>query len=184
VTRFYRLVASLAIASVLASCVNANQVAMQIGAPPKVAVEMRAMQTRRFDTLDEVKMIAAATQTMQDLGYIVSESQTDVGVLVGSKMRDAEETGQIAGQVALTIMFALLGAVYNPVWDKDQNISLTIVTTPIDNSKQHNVRASFSRHITNTSGKTASDEVLIDPKIYQEFFDKLSEGVFLEAHAI
>lgn len=157
---------------------------MQVGQPPKSAVDLRNLQTRRFDTLDELKLISAATQTLQDLGFIVSESQVDVGVLVGSKMRNAEEAGQISGQIVLTIALALLGTHHNPVWDKEQNITVTIVTTPVENSKQVALRASFDRQLTNNHGHLWRAEVLLDPKMYQEFFDRLSQGVFLEAHTI
>jgi hypothetical protein len=183
-TRKLALIALLAITCSLQACINANKIAMDVGQPPKGAVELRSLQTRRFDTLDEMKMISAATQTLQDLGFIVSESQVDVGVLVGSKKRDAEEAGQVAGQVVMTIAFAVLGVYHKPLWDKEQNIVVTIVTTPIANSKQIEIRASFDRQLTNNQGHQWRAELLMDPKLYQEFFAKIAEGVFLEAHTI
>lgn len=171
-------------ALLLSGCVNPNDFAKQIGQPPKGAVEMRVLQTRRFDSLDEPALLQAAQQTLQDLGYTISEASADAGVLAGSKQRDATEAGQIAGQVALTIVLAILGSSHTPVWDKDQTINVTLVATPIENSKQTEMRVSFDRHMVNNLGQLWRAELILDPVIYQEFFDKFSQSAFLEAQKI
>jgi len=182
--RALALAGALALVVPVAGCVNANDVAKRIGAPPAGAVELRALQTRRFDTLDEEKLLSAATQTLQDLGYTIAESSVDLGVLVAAKQRDAQEAGQVAGQVALMIIAALLGSSHNPVWDKEQSIHVTLVATPIKNSKQIEVRVSFDRHLTNNHGQRWRAELLLEPELYQQFFEKLSAGTFLEAQSI
>ena len=124
----------------LGGCVpDANQAALKIGGPPEGAVELRSMQSRRFDSLDEKAMLSAATDVLQDTGFIVSEASAPVGALAGSKQRDAEESGQVAGQVAITILFALMGSNYQPQWDTLQRIHVTLVLTPVQNSKQTEV---------------------------------------------
>ena len=175
---------ALAIAAPLMSCVSANQLAMKIGAPPETAVELRTLQMRRFDTLDQTRMLLAATDTLQDLGYTVTESSNDLGLIVGSKQRDAEETGQVAGQVMLTVLFAAMGSYYNPTWDKSQSIHVTLVATPVENSKQIEVRVSFDRALTNNHGHEWRADLILDEKIYQEFFEKLSASAFLEAESV
>lgn len=177
-------VAVVAVALTLSACVDANSIAMKVGAPPESAVDLRALQSRRFDSLDDKALLAASTQTLQDLGFIISESSADVGVLVASKRRDAEESGQVAGQVVLTLFLAALGTYHDPTWDKEQTIHVTLVTTPIENSKQIEVRVTFDRTLTNNKGQDWRAELIKEPKIYQEFFDKLSKGAFLEAHAL
>lgn len=174
----------VASALTLSACVNPNEVAMRIGQPPKGAVEMRSLQTRRFDSLDEPALLQAAQQTLQDLGFTISEASADAGVLAGSKQRDATEAGQIAGQVALTVVLALLGSSHTPVWDKDQTINVTLVATPITNSKQTEIRVSFDRHMVNNLGQLWRAELILEEKIYQEFFDKFAQGAFLEAQKI
>jgi hypothetical protein len=145
---------------------------------------LRAIQTRRYDTLDEKRLLAAATQSFQDLGYTVTESSLASGVLVGSKQRDAEESGQIAGQVILTLFAAALGSFHNPTWDQSQTILITLTTSPIKNSKQSDVRVSFDRRLVNNHGHLWRTEVITDAKIYQEFFEKFSSSAFLEAHTL
>jgi hypothetical protein len=38
--------------------------------------------------------------------------------------------------------------------------------------------------MTNNQGQKWRAELIMDPEIYKQFFDKLSEGTFLEAQAI
>ena len=116
-------------------------------------------------------MLVASTQTLQDLGFTISESASKVGILVASKQRDAKETGQIAGAVIVGILFGANAM----VWDEDQTINVTVVTTPIENSKQVDVRVAFDRIVRNNrQGYRA--ELLMEPKLYQEFFEKLSRA--------
>ncbi|WP_173980283.1 hypothetical protein [Magnetospirillum sp. UT-4] len=168
----------------LAGCVDANSIAKQLGQPPKAAVDIRSMQTRRFDSLDERAMLTAATEVLQDLGFTISESSAPVGVLTGAKQRDAEEAGQVALQVGLMILAALAGSSHNPMWDKEQSIQVTLVVTPVTNSKQLEARVSFDRKIWNNTGALWRAELLLEPEMYQQFFDKLSQSVFLEANKI
>ena len=114
----------------------------------------------------------------------MTESSLASGVLVGSKQRDAEEGGQIAGQVVLTIIAAALGSFHNPVWDQSQEIRITLTTSPVENSKQSDVRVSFDRRLTNNHGHLWRAEVITDAKIYQEFFEKFAASAFLEANKI
>jgi hypothetical protein len=182
--RFRIAVSVAAVAATLAGCVDANEIAMRVGAPPESAVNLRAMQTRRFDTLDEKALMEASTQTLQDLGFIISESSSDVGVLVASKRRDAEEAGQIAGQIVLTLVLAALGTYNDPTWDKEQTIHVTLVASPVENSKQVEVRVTFDRVLTNNKGQQWRAELIKEPDIYKQFFEKLAKGAFLEAHAL
>ena len=46
------------------------------------------------------------------------------------------------------------------------------------------VRVTFQRIIYNSKGMTTKAEQIKDPALYQEFYEKLSKAVFLEAHEI
>ena len=72
-----RGVAAGLIAISLTGCVSANDIANRLGQPPEQSTKLRALETRRFDTRDDVRLISTATQTMQDLGFIISESSLD-----------------------------------------------------------------------------------------------------------
>ena len=145
----------------------------------KATLEDRQLQTRLFDTSDEEKILSASASLLQDLGFNLDESETDLGLLVSSKERDATD----AGQVALALLAALGGS--NMPIDSHQNIRASVVTSPIgENGNRTTVRVTFQRIVWNTHGQVSKREKLNDPKMYQEFFDKLSKAVFLEAHGI
>lgn len=140
----------------------------------------RQMQTRRFETRDEKAILSACAGLLQDLGFNLDESETGLGVVVGSKDRDATEAGQVAGAIIMAVMF---GA-YMPV-DKHQKMRASVVTRPVgENGENIAVRVTFQRIVWNTDNVVSKAEALKDPAQYQEFFDKLSKAVFLEAHEI
>lgn len=178
-TRYLLLICT----SLVTGCVNANDVAKQIGQPPAAALKLRAMETRRFDTKNDEKLLIAASQTMQDLGFIISESSLEGGLVTGSKQRDATEAGQIVGQIALTVLLAALGSYHAPVWDVDQTIQATIVAYPIEQAQQTDVRVSFDRIVVDTN-RTRRPELIIDGNIYQEFFNKFSNAIAIEAQPL
>ena len=107
--------------SLVAACVNPNEHAMKIGAPPiedsKTITSLRALQSRNFRTLKTENLIQASAATLQDLGFTVEEVSKEYGVLVGSKERDAVETGQVIAQVVLVLLSAIGGNTHNAVYD-------------------------------------------------------------------
>ena len=150
----------------------------------KESLQNRQLQTRRFD-VDEKTLLSASAAVLQDLGFTIDESETELGVIVCSKTRDASSAGQIVGAIFL----AALTGVVTPV-DKEQLIRASLVTNPIhfdetNKSKcQTAVRITFQRVVTNTQGQISRREAINEANIYQEFFDKLSKSLFLEAHEI
>jgi len=151
---------------------------------PKEALELskdsfslRQLQTRSFETSNEKKIITAGASVLQDLGFNIDESETSLGVIVGSKDRDATESGQVAAAVVI----ALLGGGSTPI-DKDQKIRASIVTKPL--GKKISLRITLQRVVWNTNGIISKTESINDPEIYRDFFNKLSKAVFLEANQI
>jgi hypothetical protein len=237
----------------LCGCANHTKVATEALTLAPESMQMRQLQTRRFDTSDEPAMLSASAAVLQDLGFTIDESNHELGVLVCSKQRDATN----AGQVAAAIVVAALGGGAMPV-DSAQTIRVSLVTRPVarkaedaaSGGKPHvltkgnidlactklqakldrsyyeelsplfdpktakvmsaeltadnlaelrkdltlrmnsvdfgatSVRVTFQRVVVNTHGQATRLEALTDPVMYQEFFEKLSKSVFLEAQAI
>ena len=146
-------------------------------------VALRQVQSRRFDTDNERDILQACAAVLQDLGFTIDESSVKTGLVVASKDRDAVESGQVAGQLVLAALVAALGGQADPVWERNQKIRISVVTKPLPN-KTVLVRVTFQRVIWNTKNQISRIETINDPRIHQEFFDKLSQSVFLEAHHI
>ncbi len=153
----------------------ANKAAMRIGKPGEEEAALRQQQTTVFDDTKEQAVLLEATQVLQDLGFNVEESAPRYGVLAGSKERDATETGQVVGQVAVTVALAVLGVRYNPVWDTDQVVRVTLTTRPV-NRRATAMRVSFERIITDTQHHSRV-EVLPQPEFAQGLFDKVRTGL-------
>lgn len=209
----------------------------------------RQMQTRRFETSDRMAMLAAATAVLQDLGFTLEQSEASLGLLVGSKTRDATSGAQIAGAV----LIAALGGGSVPI-DATQQIRVSMVIRtmqpvgkkatastikPLRESEiatiqakvakviaaelrghygaevrqrlaeqlaaetaqrlrdgmaerialaadgsEAVVRVTFQRMIVDTAGRVTRAEQINDTTIYQQFYDKLAQAVFLEAHEL
>ena len=137
----------------------------------------RQIQSRVFETDDEKKLLIASAALLQDLGYNLDETEPECGVIVCSRDRDVTETGQVVGAV----FAALLGA--HVAIDKHQKVMASLVTRPISN-KQIAVRITFQHMVWNTDNILVKNEQINDPKIYEDFFSKLSKSVFLTAHDI
>ncbi|MFG0252082.1 MAG: hypothetical protein ACF8NJ_04325 [Phycisphaerales bacterium JB038] len=140
-------------------------------------LETRQLQTRKYETTDEAEILSACAGLLQDLGFNLDASETKLGLIVGSKSRDATEAGQVVGAVVVAALFG----VNTPV-DSHQTIRASIVTRPVYEATA--VRVTFNRVVWNTDGRVSRLEALDDAEMYQGFFEKLSKAVFLEAQEI
>jgi hypothetical protein len=147
---------------------------------PPNAVARRQIQTRRFDTADESKILRASAHLLQDLGFTIDQSETAAGLIVASKMRTAVETGE----VVVSIILAGLGG-GDGTYKHHQKLRASIVTRPFGERKESIlVRATFQRIVWDNQGRVVVLEGIDEPKYYVEFYAKLSKAVFLEAHEI
>lgn len=144
---------------------------------PEDYLAVRQVETRRYNTQNEKEVLSAVVQVLQDLGYTIVESETNLGVLTADANRAADNQG---GQIALGILVALSGQ--QPMVDTEQLISVTVVTNKDVNGVS--VRVSFARIIFNSQPSMTRLEKITDKDIYQTFFNKLNQSMFLTGQAI
>ena len=142
------------------------------------SLKHRQLQTRRFETADEKRILSASAALLQDLGFTIEESETELGVLLGCKTRSAVKAAQVVGAVLFAVMTGIIMSV-----DKDQIMRASVVTRPADPG-HHIVRVTFQRVVFNTMGQVCRREMISDVKIYEDFFERLSKSVFLEAQGV
>jgi hypothetical protein len=142
------------------------------------ALELRRLQTRRFETQNEHELLTASLEVLQDLGFEVDETESDLGLIVASKNRDAVSTGEMIGAF-------IIGAAGDEqvTYDVEQKIRASVVTRPMGKGAT-TVRVTFQRIVWNNRGSISGNQSIEDPKLYQEFFVKLSNSVFLTALSI
>jgi hypothetical protein len=169
--------ARVAMALLLAGCVTVTATTPQspFAVPPDSAAK-RVRQSRRYDTRDETLVLRASAALLMDLGFVSSKTEDSLGVLVASKDRTAVEVGQIAVAVVIA---AFTGA--DVPYDERQKMRASVVTHP-SGQKSTVVRVTFQRIVWNSHGQVSRREQLDRPEYYQEFFEKLSKALLLEAH--
>ena len=144
------------------------------------SLAMRQLQTRVYETADEKMILSACMELLQDLGFILDESETALGVLVASKDRSAVDSGQVASSIAMAILFGV-----DMPYDTEQKMRASVVTRPLGaDGKRVAVRVTFQRIVWNSRKMVSRREPITEPLMYQQFFDKLSKAIFLEAQQI
>jgi hypothetical protein len=167
-----------ALGLLLAGCVHVTRTgstAEPFAVPPAAAAQ-RVMQSRRYETRDEVRVLRASGALLIDLGFTIDKSEETLGVLVGSKTRTAVETGQV---IVAAFISALSGA--DVPYDHHQKLRASVVTHP-SGQKSIVVRVTFQRIVWDTHGNISKREAMNLPEYYQEFFEKLSKALLLEAY--
>jgi len=196
-----KIISCVAIVAMLAGCAA--------GIPPEAlqfqpdTLANRQLQSRKYDIKSEKELLTASNNVLQDMGFNLDESNMQLGVIVASKNRDATDAGQVAGAILMAALFRVQAN-----YDKDQKIRASLVTKPaatnnpiqvdvttksgkqvkfnqqVDSGNGYVVRVTFQRLVWNQKGVLSKIEGINDPEIYQEFFDKLSKSIFLQAQNV
>jgi hypothetical protein len=154
--------------------------------PGSTQLENRQLQMRQYDSTDEKQIISAVAGVLQDLGFTLDDSETELGFIAASKAADATDSGQIAGAVLLDILAGIGGSYSNATsrCDKHQVVKSSVIARPSLEGDKMTVRVTFQRVVWNMSNQVSRVETIKDPEIYQKFYDSLSKAIFLEAHEI
>lgn len=137
----------------------------------------RNIETRSFDVQDEEKILTSSAEVLQDLGFILNETDAKIGLITAKKKREAATTATKVTQAVVT------GYLTNRVvYDTEQEYYVTIVSTK-NRNKGYNVRVTFTKAQWNNEGSRFF-YLISDEKQYQMFFDKLSQSIFLTSNNI
>ena len=170
---------------ILSACVQMQVKPEHLRLTPE-SLAKRQLQTRVYDTGNESEVLAASSAVLQDIGFIVDESEVQLGLIVASKERSAIQPGEVTAKVILAILLtALSGQAADPVYNERQFMRISLVVTPITAEKKSTaVRITFQRIVYTNKGTISIREALGTPEMYQEFFSKLSKALFLEAQKL
>jgi hypothetical protein len=175
-------------------CQTLPDTAMEL--PPE-SLKLRQLQTRRVEGIGETALLAATVGVLQDLGFNIDESETQLGVIVASKKRSAVDTADIVSSSLESLFFSMLEALLSADhesegdinFDVTQRIRVSVVTRPaLDSTGQPRadaqvIRVTIQRLVWDDEGNLTRAESVEDPKVYQKFFDRLSKSIFLELQA-
>ena len=135
----------------------------------KSQLQIRAYQTKIFDTKDTKLVMKAVVDTLQDEGFIIKNADTDLGIIVATKELDIESKAE----AIISVLFA--GDLAR--WEKVQQIEASINVSPYGEGSK--VRAVFLVKTLDNRGDLLKVEQIEDEKYYQQFFTKVSKSLFL-----
>ncbi|NKB47399.1 MAG: hypothetical protein GKR77_06385 [Legionellales bacterium] len=143
---------------------------------PATTLETRAQQTRQFNNISETTLLTATIAVLQDLGYTIEESNKPLGIVTAAKRATVGNAGEKFALLALGVAAGVHTSV-----EHQQLIRVTVVTqaTPA-RAHTHQIRATFQHEVWDTDGKRTRAEPIHRDSVYQDFFAKLSQAVFLE----
>jgi hypothetical protein len=145
---------------------------------PADSLAQRRVQTRRFETNDEARVLTVCTAVLQDMGFQIDETSPRLGVLLASKTRDANLLRPEARLAAALLSFGILSGL---VVDQPAKIEVGIVTRRVGVDEDRvSVRAIFRKTLLTPDGLFGQSETITQPEIYTQFFDRLSKALFLE----
>lgn len=144
------------------------------------SMSLRQMQTRKYETNDYENIIQSSVGLLQDDGFNIEEVESNLGIILGAKNREAVEIGQEVGAVLVALAFGIAIPT-----DKEQKLKASIVVSEAPSDKNSIiVRVTFSRIVWNTAGEVSKAQRLENPEMYQVFFSKLSKSLFLTGEQI
>ena len=70
----------------LVGCQTMKERVLDSSADGQTSVELRAIQSRSFDTADKAKTMRSVIATLQDLGFVVDKADLDLGSVSATKL--------------------------------------------------------------------------------------------------
>ena len=151
------------------------------GAPPaQTQLEVRAIQTRTFDTPDTKLVMKAMFNVLQDDGYVVKNAVVELGLITAAKETDLApgRSDPAAGEVFVGPGWVFSGFRSPATYRKSEVRDFTGNVSEF--GKQTKVRASFQRKVLDNRGGVLQVEPIDDPKFYQDFFSRMDKSVYLQ----
>lgn len=171
--------------------------------PQRTVLELRNIQTRTFDTPNEMLVAKAVINTLQDNGFIIQDIEPDLGYIRAKKEVKLKRTNK--GRVTLYCAeFAYYGimtglsfginapfliiptmhmknelALHTVIFDSNVNIEKIGKKTKVRFTVIEKVLENGDGY---TTVKSSPRQVVrhYEPEIYQEFFKQVDKNLFLE----
>ena len=142
--------------------------------PQMTQLQMRQFQTRSYETNNVIMVMKALLNVLQDDGFIVKNANVDLGLLTATKEIDVENKGE-------AVFLAILGG-SSARWKKNSIIECSGNVSEF--GKQARVRVNFQMKVLDNKGNVMKVEQIANEKYYQDFFSKVSKGLFIETEKL
>ena len=142
-------------------------------------VQLRAAQSRVFDTTDRVRVLEAVVSTLQDLDFQVEVLDEALGIVSGTRFLDDAKPSASRDPLyhlyddKSLLVFTKTYRTWGPFWHRSDLVRLT-VTVRERNEVQLVVRASAQYYL----------RAVADAEPYQKFFRTLQQSMFVEGRLV
>jgi len=157
---------------------------------PEDMLAQRQIQTRQYDSADEERILTTCTALLQDMGFQIDEGTSRLGMVLGSKMRDANPltpgeraavgvafVGLLAGGYTAPLAFLVMDKMHT----KPVRIEVAIFTRKFGADRDRVAVRNIFRETGYTDGRPGPPNIIADAPVYREAFDRLSKALSLEA---
>ena len=133
------------------------------------SLEIQSIQSKNFD-VDKKTSFDSSLSVLQDLGYIIGSASFETGFITAQSP---------AKGTSGSIFF--VGILPIPITGSEQKTVVTVAVEALS-PKKSRVRLNFvdKSHGAGMFGSGDNDTPILDPVIYQNAFDKISETVFIK----
>lgn len=170
-------------------------------------LEIREYQTRTYDNQDTKSVMKAVINTLQDEGFTISNSDTNLGFLTAKKEFQLKKTskglvtiysiGFVGGVADAIFTFGILS--YVPVYYagliameiRPKHFIINCTANVSEFGSQSKIRITFTQKMFGKrDGQVAGKKTRIktehikDRKFYQNFFTKIDKSLFIEKEKI
>jgi len=138
-------------------------------------VELRAVQSRVFETTDRVRTVQAVVDTLQDLAFQIEVLDEDLGIVTGKRFGDRERPKYPYDPLyhlyddENLLVFTRTYRTWGPFKHRSDLVRISVTVRP-RNESQLVVRASAQFYL----------QPVVDATVYQGFFRTLAKSMFVE----
>lgn len=147
------------------------------------SMEVRAIQTRRFEVDSHIEILAATISALQDMEYNIDALDKTLGVITASKVSDADASSDKTTRIMLDFLCTLGGTGCNYYANRDDKyaISMTMVVLPsLESEGEYITRITLQRALISKAGTITNLQRIDDADTYSGIFARLSKSLFLE----
>jgi hypothetical protein len=141
---------------------------------PMTQLQIREIQTRNFEQKEAKAVLKEMINVLQDDAYIVKHANLELGLLSGEKDIDIEDPWNR--------FFSVMQNHQQASWNKNAVIEVSANVTQF--GKDTKVRVNFQRKIFDNFGRVVKVLQIYDSEHYQEFFNKVHKGLFIQEEQI
>jgi ribosomal protein S8 len=141
--------------------------------PPLTQLQIREVQSREFHTSDTKLVMKSMMNVLQDEGFIVKNAVADLGLLSAEKTIDIENK---------TSAFLLCLLNHQARWSKQDVLEASANVS--EYGYKTRVRMNFQIKRMDNYGCPQDVQTILDPEYYQDFFDKVHKGIFIQEQEI